>query len=76
LFPKSTSIVVGPGVKEAPNLLPGFPENPEGYLAAEYFDGRTVTQVDFDKEELTIGGFRAHNFFGDGSFYLLGMSIF
>lgn len=75
LFPRSTGIVVGPGLKETPNLLPGFPQNPDGYLAAEYFAGRALTQIDFDKEDdFIIGGYRAHDFFGDGSFYLLGTS--
>lgn len=31
-FPSSVDIVVGPGFKK--NLLPGYPENPEGVVLA------------------------------------------
>ncbi|PLN80406.1 beta-lactamase-like protein [Aspergillus taichungensis] len=71
LFPPSTTLVVGPGVTKSPVLLPGYPENPNSVLSAEAFADRRVIEVNFDNTGLTIGGFRATDFFGDGSFYLL-----
>lgn len=63
--------MVGPGFRETE--LPGYPENPDAkILQADYF-GRTLRQVNFDTEShgLKIGGFRAVDWFNDGSFYLL-----
>jgi hypothetical protein len=41
-------------------------------LEADY-DGRRIRQIDFENESkgLKIGDFRAFDWFGDGSFYLL-----
>lgn len=71
LFPPSTSLYVGPGFKTEPRLLPGFPDDPYSLVPADAFVGRDVVEPDF-ADGLKIGGFRAHDFFGDGSFYLLG----
>lgn len=73
LFPSSTEIVVGPGFKASPIILPGYPEKPDSPLNASDFAGRHLNEVDFGKAGLRIGGFGAYDFFGDGSFYLLGM---
>jgi hypothetical protein len=35
------------------------------------FSGKTVNTVPFSSSNLTIGGFRAIDYFDDGSFYLL-----
>lgn len=70
LFPTATELVVGPGFKEHDVLFPGFPQNPNSPLNSDAIEGRTLTQVKF--HDLQIGGLRAHDFFGDGSFYLLG----
>ncbi|RAL00165.1 MBL fold metallo-hydrolase [Aspergillus ibericus CBS 121593] len=70
LFPPSTSLYVGPGFKAEPRLLPGFPDDSNSLVPADAFAGRDVVEPDF-ADGLTIGGFRAHDFFGDGSFYLL-----
>ncbi|RDH22963.1 hypothetical protein M747DRAFT_276298 [Aspergillus niger ATCC 13496] len=70
LFPISTSLVVGPGFKSHPHLMPGFPDDAESPVSADAFVGRDVVEPDF-ADGLTIGGFRAQDFFGDGSFYLL-----
>jgi len=67
LFPSSTSLIVGPGFREA--FLPAYPTNPDSTLLESDFEGRDLREVSFG--ELEIGGFRAHDFFGDGSFYLL-----
>ncbi|KAK7883766.1 hypothetical protein LTR67_010928 [Exophiala xenobiotica] len=69
-FPGSTSLIVGPGVSEA--LLPAYPSNPESPLLESDFAGRDLIVMDFDKRPtVQLGRFRAIDFFGDGSFYLL-----
>lgn len=68
-FPGSTSLTVGKGMKEA--LLPGYPANPKSPLLESDFAGRELVEIDFDQTALRIGRFRAHDYFGDGSFYLL-----
>lgn len=68
-FPKSTALVVGKGMKEA--ILPGYPTNPDGLLLDSDFAGRDHKIIDFDQESQQIGPFRARDYFGDGSFYLL-----
>ncbi|KAE9368315.1 Metallo-hydrolase/oxidoreductase [Stipitochalara longipes BDJ] len=68
LFPSTTKIVVGPGFKE--NLLPGYPANLESPLLESDYVGKEMEEISFE-DRLKIGQFRAHDFFGDGSFYLL-----
>ena len=51
--------------------MPGFPSNPDGYLLDTCFEDREVSEVDFASTDLSIGGFSACDFFGDGSFFLL-----
>ncbi|KAL2414148.1 hypothetical protein ABEF95_004871 [Exophiala dermatitidis] len=71
LFPPSTELIVGPGFKASPLLLPGSPEKPDSPVCTSDFHGRSLREVDFEDSDLQIGGFAAYNFFGDGSFYLL-----
>ncbi|KAK8090392.1 hypothetical protein PG997_005353 [Apiospora hydei] len=72
-FPKSTEIVVGQGFTTA--YCPGYPANPDSPVTEAYFADRTLREINFEpgpaSANLQIGGFRAHDFFGDGSFYLL-----
>ncbi|KAI5360885.1 putative metallo-beta-lactamase, ribonuclease Z/Hydroxyacylglutathione hydrolase [Septoria linicola] len=69
-FPGSTELVVGPGFKDA--HLPGYPKNKDSTLLDSDFDGRSVREASFDDQGgLKIGRFRALDYFGDGSFYLL-----
>ncbi|KAK7949534.1 hypothetical protein PG988_016173 [Apiospora saccharicola] len=71
-FPKSTEIVVGQGFTKA--YCPGYPANPDSPVCEAYFADRTLREINFEPgptANLQIGGFRAHDFFGDGSFYLL-----
>jgi glyoxylase-like metal-dependent hydrolase (beta-lactamase superfamily II) len=68
-FEPSTALVVGPGFKE--NLLPGYPKNQESALLEADWAGRELREISFDGSGLTIGRFRAFDYFGDGSFYLL-----
>lgn len=72
LFPSSTSLVVGPGFQSSPTLLPGYPKSLESPVLAADFAGRSLREIDFTTSDLQIGGLPAHDFFGDGSFYLLG----
>lgn len=68
-FPASTTLVVGPGFQK--HLLPGYPANPETTILESDYNGRQLMELarsDFDK---MIGKFEAHDFFGDGKFYLL-----
>ncbi|EXJ72049.1 uncharacterized protein A1O5_04552 [Cladophialophora psammophila CBS 110553] len=71
LFPPSTELVVGPGFKAAPLLLPGFPEKLDSPVRTSDFKGRELREIDFKSSSLRIGGYGVHDFFGDGSFYLL-----
>ncbi|KAG9664796.1 alpha/beta-hydrolase, partial [Aureobasidium melanogenum] len=68
VFPKTTTLVVGKGFKT--EHMPGYPLNSSSGVWNSDFEGRDVQQIDFG-ESLTIGGFPAHDFFGDGSFFLL-----
>lgn len=68
-FPSSTTLVIGPGVKEA--FLPAYPTNPESPLLESDFAGRMLKEMDFSSSSLKIGPFRALDYFNDGSFYLL-----
>ncbi|KAK9792866.1 putative metallo-beta-lactamase superfamily protein [Seiridium cardinale] len=71
LFPNTTDLIVGPGFKET--ILPGYPTNPKSQVLESDYEGRNLREINFDDESkrLTIGGFRAVDFFNDGSFYLL-----
>lgn len=73
-FPPTTSLIVGPGFKKT--MLPGYPANPDSPVLESDVAGREVVELDFDSgggryEPLTVGRFRALDYFGDGSFYLL-----
>ncbi|KAH8916347.1 Metallo-hydrolase/oxidoreductase [Atractiella rhizophila] len=66
LFPPSTSLLVGPNALK--EIQPGFPKQPTSQVLDKDTAGRKVTEVQFDGE---IAGFRSHDYFGDGSLYLL-----
>lgn len=68
LFPKHTDMVVGPGFKEA--FMPGFPKRQDSPFHDKEFEGRVVREINFD-DSFKIGKLQAHDFFGDGSFYIL-----
>jgi glyoxylase-like metal-dependent hydrolase (beta-lactamase superfamily II) len=69
VFPPSTELVVGPGLKA--RCMPGYPTNPDAFVLDSAFEGRSVREVEFSSNATTIGGFRAVDFFGDGSFFIL-----
>lgn len=68
LFPNTTELVVGPGFKEL--ILPGYPLREDSPHHEDSFKNREVREISFDGD-LHIGDFQAHDFFGDGSLYLL-----
>jgi glyoxylase-like metal-dependent hydrolase (beta-lactamase superfamily II) len=70
LFPKSTSLVIGPGFKSNKTTFPGYPKNPDALAIDDAFEGRELIELDFSTSE-NIGGFPAIDYFGDGSFYIL-----
>jgi hypothetical protein len=65
LFPHSTNLCYGKGT----GVFPGYPHNPTSNLNAEDFEGRKCVEIDC--KDLHIGPFPAHDFYGDGSLYLL-----
>jgi glyoxylase-like metal-dependent hydrolase (beta-lactamase superfamily II) len=75
-FPSTTSLIVGPGFK---TMLPGYPTNPASAILESDLANRQLIELDFESGEcgthsfnpLIIGRFRALDYFGDGSFYLL-----
>jgi len=70
LFGASTALVVGPGFCD--EFMPGYPADPEGEILESDYAGREVREINFSGPgTLNIGRFRAFDYFGDGSFYLL-----
>lgn len=68
-FPSSTKLIVGQGFKNA--FMPGYPSNPKGHVLETDFKDREVLEVPFHNSDVRIGRFRAFDYFGDGSFYIL-----
>lgn len=70
-FPPSTDLIVGPGFKSA--FVPAYPTVPESPVDERAYQDRNLREIDFESESngLQIGKFRALDFYGDGSFYLL-----
>ncbi|EFE44953.1 hypothetical protein TRV_00204 [Trichophyton verrucosum HKI 0517] len=68
VFPPTTDLVVGPGARDI--ALSGWPQNPDSFVLESDTSGRVVREISFDNCP-SIGRFRAKDFFGNGSFYLL-----
>ncbi|KAH7303250.1 beta-lactamase-like protein [Stachybotrys elegans] len=69
-FPSTTELVVGPGFMD--EFYPGYPTHPDSHIQESYFTNRKTREISFlEPGVVQIGSFRAHDFFGDGSFYLL-----
>jgi glyoxylase-like metal-dependent hydrolase (beta-lactamase superfamily II) len=69
-FPKSTKLIAGPGVFE--RFQVGWPTDEKAVLDEKAWEGRERIEWEFeDGKGLKIGRFRATDYFGDGSFYLL-----
>lgn len=69
LFPSSTELVVGQGTMA--RFLPSYPENKDAVLHESDLTGRQVTELSFDESKISIGDFKAIDYFEDGSLYIL-----
>ncbi|ORY69029.1 beta-lactamase-like protein [Pseudomassariella vexata] len=67
-FPASMDLVVGPGFSV--QFLPGYPTSEASPAFENAFEGRSVREMTFS-DQLTVAGFRAHDYFADGSLYIL-----
>jgi glyoxylase-like metal-dependent hydrolase (beta-lactamase superfamily II) len=67
-YPAKCEIVVGPGFKET--FMPGYPTIPDAIFVDANFKDRNVREIAFS-DAFRIGNFKVHDYFGDGSFYLL-----
>ncbi|KAL3484697.1 beta-lactamase-like protein [Aspergillus germanicus] len=67
-YPPSTDLIVGPGFKD--EFIPGYPSKPDAPVRESDFAGRTLHEIDFSNAT-TVGQFRALDYFGDGSFYIV-----
>lgn len=68
-FPSTTKLIVGPGFSEV--FTPGYPADKGGHCLESDFAGRELQEIDFSGSDVTIGRFKAFDYFGDGSFYIL-----
>lgn len=67
-FPQSMKLVVGPGFSE--QFLPGYPRAAASPAFEDAFEGRTIHELDFTNQ-IDHLGFRAYDYFRDGSLYIL-----
>jgi glyoxylase-like metal-dependent hydrolase (beta-lactamase superfamily II) len=67
-FPKSMDLLVGPGFSN--EFLPGYPTREFSPVFERAFKGRNVREITFS-DHLVIAGFRAVDYFADGSLYIL-----
>ncbi|OJJ46668.1 hypothetical protein ASPZODRAFT_132776 [Penicilliopsis zonata CBS 506.65] len=68
-FPASTSLIVGPGFKE--RYLPRGKPIAGSSIKEQYYQGRSLREIERHEFTLDLAGFAAFDYFGDGSFYLL-----
>jgi glyoxylase-like metal-dependent hydrolase (beta-lactamase superfamily II) len=67
-LPRSTDLIVGPGFKD--KFCPGYPAKEDSPFWDADFEGRNVVEPRFS-DDFKIGKFQAHDYFGDGSLYVL-----
>ncbi|KAH8685066.1 hypothetical protein BGZ61DRAFT_356240 [Ilyonectria robusta] len=67
-FPRTMALLVGPGFSD--EFLPGYPTTKSSPLFEKSFQGRRISEITFS-DDLTVAGFRAHDYFSDGSLYIL-----
>ncbi|KEF56962.1 uncharacterized protein A1O9_07152 [Exophiala aquamarina CBS 119918] len=68
-FDPSTELIVGPGFMRA--YTPAYPTNPESSIQESELASHPVRELDDAAFTLQLGPVPAHDFFGDGSFYIL-----
>ncbi|KAJ7654497.1 beta-lactamase-like protein [Mycena polygramma] len=66
-FPDTTELIIGSETDTAT-----YPQSPNANLQDSDLAGRQVTKIDFAAANLTFSDLKAIDYFGDGSFYLLG----
>ena len=67
-FPRTMDLVVGPGFSAS--FLPGYPIAEASPVFEDAFAGRKVRELTFEGS-LAVAGYRAVDYFGDGSLYIL-----
>ncbi|KAJ7671566.1 hypothetical protein DFH06DRAFT_980155, partial [Mycena polygramma] len=65
-FPASTELVFG-----GSTVTRTYAENPKSTLIESDLAGRKLVPINFDESQLEVGGFKAHDYFADGSLYIL-----
>ena len=68
-FPPSVKLIVGPSTIS--HFVPGHPIGPNEPILQSDYHGRELVEVNFSNANLEVGHFKAFDYFGDGSFYLL-----
>ncbi|KAK0259033.1 hypothetical protein B0A54_01638 [Friedmanniomyces endolithicus] len=70
-FPPSTDLIVGPGF--IARFVPGYPTVPDSSVDERAWKDRHLREIDFETEGqgLKLGGYKALDFYGDGSFFLI-----
>lgn len=69
LFPKSTKAIFGPDWKKTFGTW--YPTNPKSPYHEYEFDGRQVIELSTAIFDRDVAGLKAHDYFSDGSFYVL-----
>ncbi|KAI1395397.1 hypothetical protein F4819DRAFT_505660 [Hypoxylon fuscum] len=71
LFPPTTNLIVGPGFKKM--VGEGYPGTEDSIVTSSAWEGRKFIELDFesDKRATQVDRWKAIDWFGDGSFYLL-----
>lgn len=67
-FPSTTALIVGPNFTST--FVPAYPANPTSPIRESDYAGRELREIIFN-QGIVIGDFKAFDYFGDGSFYLL-----
>ncbi|PSN68629.1 Metallo-hydrolase/oxidoreductase [Corynespora cassiicola Philippines] len=67
-FPASMELVVGPGFSK--KFLPGYPTVEESPVFEDDLEGRNIRELSFS-DDLVVAGYRAIDYFEDGSLYIL-----
>ncbi len=68
-FPFEVKIVFGPGVKE--QHMPDWPLNPNAEFKEEDIRGGEIIEISQSHFNIDLEWTKDHDYFGDGSFYLL-----
>lgn len=68
-FELNTEVIVGPGFMKA--YSPGYPTDPASSIQETELSSHRVRELDDAAFTLRLGRVPAHDFFGDGSFYIL-----